>query len=101
ARRRFPSEQRERLGQQTITCENRDAVAVDDVKRRPATTQRVVVHRGQVVVNQRVGVDQLDGAGRGQRQQAGCIGILVSRHRHGFSRGGGGNGPPPLAAEVG
>ena len=61
-------EQRERLGVQAVARQDRDAVAVDDVQRRPSAAQRVVVHRGQVVVDERVGVDQLDGAGGGQRR---------------------------------
>ena len=55
-------EQRERLGLQRIAGEDRDAVAVHDVQRRPSAAQRVVVHRRQIVVNQRVGVNELDGA---------------------------------------
>ena len=43
------------------------AVAVDDVQRRPAAPQRVVVHGRQVVVDQRVGMDQFDRARGGQR----------------------------------
>jgi hypothetical protein len=36
---------------------------VGDVRRRPAAAQVVVVHRRQVVVDQRVGVDELEGTG--------------------------------------
>ena len=61
-------EQRERFGLQAVAGQNRDAVAVHDVQRRPAAPQRVVVHRRQIVVNERIGVNQLDGAGRRQRQ---------------------------------
>ena len=64
--RRLAREQRERLGVQAVARQDRDALAVDDVQRRPAAAQRVVVHRRQVVVDQRVGVNQLDGAGGGQ-----------------------------------
>ena len=69
-------EQREGFCVQTIAGENRDAVAVDHVQRRPASSQRVVVHRRQIVVNQRVGVNQLDRAGGGQGE-AERIGISV------------------------
>ena len=62
----FAREQRERFGVQPVAGENRDAVAVHDVQRRTSAAQRVVVHRRQVVVDQRVGVDQLDGARGGQ-----------------------------------
>ncbi len=71
-------QQRERLGLQPVAGENRDAVAVDDVQRRPSAPQRVVVHRRQVVVDQRVGVDQLDRA-RGRQREIGCRG--ASAHR--------------------
>ena len=67
---RLAREQRERLGLQPVAGEDGDAVAVDDVQRRPSAPQRVVVHRRQIVVDQRVGVNQLDGAGRGQREIA-------------------------------
>ena len=66
--RRLAREQRERLGLQAVAGEDGDAVAVDDVQRRPPAPQRVVVHRRQIVVNQRVGVNQLDRAGRRQRE---------------------------------
>ena len=66
---RLAREQRERLGLQAVAGENRDAVAVDDVQRRPAAAQRVVVHRRQVVVDQRVGVNQFDRAGGRQRER--------------------------------
>ena len=65
---RFAREQRERLGLQAVAGENRDAVAVDDVQRRPAAAERVVVHRRQIVVDERVRVNQLDGARGGQRE---------------------------------
>ena len=35
-----------------------------DVHRGLAPAQRVVIHAGQIIVHQRVGVDHLDGAGR-------------------------------------
>ena len=59
---RLAGEQRERLGLQPVAGEHGDAVAVDDVQRRPSAPQRVVVHRRQIVVDQRVRVDHLDGA---------------------------------------
>ena len=43
-------------------------LAEDLVAGRPAAAQVVVVHRRQVVVDQRIGVDHLDGAGRRQRR---------------------------------
>ena len=68
-------EQRERLGQQSVARENRHAVAVNDVRRRPPAAQRVIVHRRKIVVDERVGVDQLDGAGAGQREPTAPVGL--------------------------
>ena len=75
------AEEADRLGEEAVAGEDRDVLAVDDVRRRPAAAQLVVVHRRQVVVDQRVGVDELDRrrgrqhlgrvvAGRARRRQA-------------------------------
>ncbi len=53
---------------------------------RPAAAQVVVVHRRQVVVHQRVGVDQLDGAGRAHRRARAAR--RASRRWHRRGRGG-------------
>ena len=58
------------LGLQSIAGEDRHSVAGDHVQCRSAAPERVVVHRRQVVVNQRVGVDHLDRARSRQRQRA-------------------------------
>ncbi len=65
---RLARQQRKGLGEQAIAGQDGDAVAVHHVQGRPAPPQRVVVHRRQVVVNERVGVNQLDGA-RGRQGQ--------------------------------
>ena len=84
-------EQRERFGLQTVAGQNGDAVAVHDVQRRPAAPQRVVVHGRQVVVDERVGVNQLDRAGGRQREVArGRVDGLRGRERQ--------HGPQALAA---
>jgi hypothetical protein len=58
------SEHRERLGLQRIAREQRRRLAERDVAGRSPAAHRVVVHRGQVVVDERVRVDHLDrGAG--------------------------------------
>ena len=62
------SHQRERLGLQGIARQDRDAVAVHGVKRGTPAAQAVVVHRRQIVVNERIGVDELHGAGGRQGQ---------------------------------
>ena len=59
-------EEADRLGEQAVAGEDRDVLAVDDVRGRPAAAQLVVVHRRQVVVDQRIGVDELDRRRRGQ-----------------------------------
>jgi hypothetical protein len=62
--RRPPEQHAEGFGEQAIAGEDRQPVAVDDVCRRPAAPQRVVVHGGQIVVDQRIRVDHLHRAGR-------------------------------------
>ncbi len=54
-----------RLRQQRIARENRERLTVDDVHGRPAAAELVVVHRGEVVVHERVRVHELDGAPEG------------------------------------
>ncbi len=67
-RARLARHQRERLALQRIAGKDGDAVTVDGVQRRSPAPQAVVVHCRQVVVDQRVGVNELDGARRGQRK---------------------------------
>ncbi len=99
ARRRGPPrEHAERLREQAVARENREAVAVDDVRGRPAPAQRVVVHRRQVVVHERVGVDHLDRARGGQcRALAPSPARGSTRSGHGFGGGERQAGPKALA----
>ena len=78
--RRFARQQRERLRVQAVAREDGDPFAVHDVQRRLAAAQRVVVHRGQVVVDERIGMDHLDRAGGRQRE------IDSRRSGHGVGR---------------
>ena len=81
----------ERLGEQRVAGEDRQGLAEDHVAGRPAAAQVVVVHRRQVVVDQRVGVDHLDA-----RRRAACA---RSRRRPTASHGGEREDrPEPLAA---
>ena len=64
ARHRLVREQVEGEHLQRVAGEDRRRLVERPVRRRPAATQVVVVHRGQVVVDERIGVDQLDGGGR-------------------------------------
>ena len=57
------------LAQQGVARQDGETLAVHDVQRRLAAPQRVVVHRGEVVVNQGVRVDELDGARRRSRHR--------------------------------
>ena len=57
--------ERERL--QSIAGEDRGRLVELPVRRRAAAPQIVVVHRRQIVVHERVGVDQLDGGGDAHR----------------------------------
>ena len=54
----------ERVGQERVPGEDRHRLAEDLVAREPPAAVVVVVHGGQVVVDQRVGVDQLEGSRR-------------------------------------
>ena len=51
--------------EQRVAGQNRHGVAEDFVAGGVAAAQIVVIERGQIVVNQRIGVDQLERAGRG------------------------------------
>jgi hypothetical protein len=56
----------ERLREQRVAGEQGDAVAERDVRAGPAAALIVVVERGQVVVDEREGVHELEGRGRRQ-----------------------------------
>ena len=45
---------------QRVAGEDRHRFAEDDVAGRTAAAQRIVVHRGQIVMDQRIGVDDFD-----------------------------------------
>ena len=81
---RLARQQAERLGLQAVAGENRHALAVHDVRRRPPAPQIVVVHRRQIVVNQRIGVDHLDRARRRHRRVARRGFGRADRLRHAF-----------------
>jgi hypothetical protein len=68
-RRGLPRQKCERFGEQTVAGEDGHAFAEDDVSRRSPAPQRVVVHGREIVVDERVGVDQFDGARGRQRQR--------------------------------
>ncbi len=89
--RLLPREQQhERLGVEPVAGQDRDVLAERDVAGRPAAAQVVVVHRGEVVVDQRIGVDQLDR----DRQRKHPLGVAAER-RGGRERQ---HRPDPLAA---
>ena len=77
-------------GEEAVAGQDRDVLPEDDVGRRSAPPQLVVVHRRQVVVDQRVGVDELD-RGRGGQH-------LDRIHARGARGGEAQHGPDPLAA---
>jgi hypothetical protein len=53
------AEQADRLREEAVAGEDGHVLAVDDVRGRAAAAQLVVVHRGEVVVDQGVGVNEL------------------------------------------
>ena len=95
--RRLAREQRERLRVKSVAGEDGDAVAVHGMQRRASTAQRVVVHGRQIVVNQRIRVNQLDRARARQRP----IQQRRGRHSEALRNGVGGGqrqrGPQALA----
>src|SRR5262249_771912 len=77
-------------GQERVAGQDRDRLAEHLVRGRLAAPEVVVVHRRQVVVDERVRVDHLDGAGEGQEL------LRLSAHR--LARGEDEHRPDPLAA---
>ena len=66
------SNQTERLRLESVSCQHRHSLTVNLVAGGLAPAEVVVIHTGQIVVNQGIGMDQLQSAAKG-------------------------NGPPPLA----
>jgi hypothetical protein len=65
---RLAGHQSERFSVQGIAGEDRLSLSEHDVRRRPSTTKRVIVHRGQIVVDERIGVNQFQRTGGRQRE---------------------------------
>jgi hypothetical protein len=80
--------------QQRVAGEDRERLAVDLVAGRPAAAQVVVVHRGQVVVDEAVGVDALDG-GRGESGVGVAAAVVRAEARTSVGRR---RLPPPSSA---
>jgi len=76
-------------GEQGVAGENGDAFAIDLVRGGPAPAQVVVVHAREIVVDEGIRVDALDGAGG--RQGA------FDRAAAGLGGGESQNGPEPLS----
>ena len=91
----FAREKHERFREQSVTGENRQALAVDDVVGRPASPQGVVVHGRQIVVDERVGVNQLERT-RGRHRCRACAFQMIGIG--GFSRCERQHRPKALAA---
>ena len=71
-------------GEQGIPSQDRRGIAIHLVVGRPATPQIVVVHGGQIVMDQRHGVDHLQRRCGGQRQ----LGIATSQLTAGQAKDG-------------
>ena len=97
-RARLAREQRERVGQQRVAGENRHAFAVNDVRRGPAAPQRVVVHRGEVVVDERIRVNHFERTRRRERQGPGRVSVLAVLFGDSLGRRERQDGTQPLAA---
>jgi hypothetical protein len=53
------------LGQKAVTCEDSDSFAINAVVCGATPTEIIVVHAGEIVVNEGVGVNAFDGASGG------------------------------------
>src|SRR5439155_1302772 len=77
------------LGEKGVSGQDGDAFSKDFVIGRFASTEVVVVHRRQIVMNEGVGVDALDRAGQRKRgglsPVAGCRGGQAERRTHPFA----------------
>ena len=81
-----------------VAREDRQPIAVHDVRRRPPAPQRVVVHRRQIVVDERVRVNHLDGDAAAGSASA-CASATARRGRAGAFGGRQRQArPQPLAA---
>ena len=69
----------ERNRQKRVASEHRRRLVERDMCRRPTAPEIVVVHAGQVVVHERIGVQHLDGRGHAQR-----MGRLDTEQPRGF-----------------
>ena len=93
-----------RLCQQRVARQHRDAFAKDLVVGRFAAAEIVIVHRRQIIVDERIGVDALNGAGKrhgvgfastagrsGREAERGAHPLATGKERiaHGFVDGGG------------
>ena len=96
-RLRVAREQCERFGQQPIPGENGHRFAMNDVRRRTSAPHGVVVHRGEVVVDQGVRVDQFDRARRRHREPAGILRRQPDAGAASFCRGEDEHRPQALA----
>ena len=79
----------ERQGQEAVPRQNRRRLVKRLVTRRPPAPQVVVVHRRQVVVDQRIGMNHLESTGRAHRRP----GIAAT----GFGRHQAKHRPQPLS----
>jgi hypothetical protein len=70
--------------EQSVSCQHRNAFAEDLVRGRAAAAEVIVIHAGQIVVDQRVSVNAFDGRGRGQRvisASSASLGGRDAKHR--------------------
>ena len=82
--------QSEGLRQQGVAGKHRDSLAEDLVRGGATAPEIIVIHAGKVIVNQRVGVDHLHGASRGEDR-------LQILHSTGFGGGQSQDGSQALA----
>ena len=89
AQSRRVGDEPERLRQEGVPRQNGHGLAVDLMTGGPPPPEVVVVHAGQIVVNEGIGVDAL----QRRAQRKGLPGLPAQR----FAEGQGQHGPDPLA----
>jgi len=95
---RLARQQGEGFCLKAVAREDGDPVAVDHMQGRAAAAQRVVVHGREVVVNQRICMDELDRARGGQCRLSRRSQAVPAHPRDGVSGGERQDRAQPLAA---
>ena len=78
---RLPQDHRKCQCEECIPSKYRNPVAIDNMVRRLPAPQCIIVHCGQIIVNQRVGMDHLKGTRHRQEFRPVCTYSIRCRHQ--------------------